>query len=395
MKTIFLVLFSFITAVGFSQTDIITQIQQCGTTLQAINQPIVADIVSNAEMYRFRVTNTSTNTTEIFDFMLRVVRLTQLTIYEFDTVYAVEVAVRLNGIWHPYSQPCFVTTPMVFTKVQASQCPTNLTTFGDIIYADLVPYAKGYRFRVTNLLNPTDVQIIDRLLREFRMSFLLNAVYNSPYIIEVAVKNNDGTYLPYGEGCIVTTPSFPTTSVQLSQCDYTPASKSEFIYAKPIVSATIYRFKLENTMHNYTSFVDRAVRTFNFNMFANLISGETYTVKVAVFINGELGPYGKACTLTVPLTGGIASESQTESTNFSAVAYPNPFTGTFQLEIDAPTNDKIYLSIYDFTGRMVYQNEYLHESSFTVEINPLISKGIYSVVLQQSDSFQTFRVVKN
>lgn len=395
MKTFFLVLFSFITTVGFSQTDVITQIQQCGTTLQAINQPIVADIVPNAEMYRFRVTNTSTNTTEIFDFILRVVRLTQLTIYEFDTVYTVEVAVRLNGVWQAFSPPCFVTTPLVFTKVQESQCPSNLSTFGDIIYADLVPFAKGYRFRVTNILNPSDVQIIDRLLREFRMSFLENPVYNNPYSIEVAVKNNDGTYLPYGEGCVVTTPFFPTSEVQLSQCDYTPLSKSELIYANPIVSATIYRFKLENIAHNYNATVDRPIRTFNLNMFSGLISGETYTVKVAVMINGELGPYGKACTITVPLNTGREYENDSESLKFRAFAYPNPFSNTFKLAFTTATKDKIYLSIYDLTGRMVYQNEYILDDFANIEVNPVLSRGIYSVVLQQSEAFQTFRMIKN
>ena len=394
MKTILSFLFVFINTIGTSQTDTVTQIQQCGTTLSAINQPIVADIVPNAELYRFRVTNTSTNVTETLDFILRVFRLTQLTIYEYDTVYTVEVAVRLNGVWNSFSEPCFITTPLIFTKIQDSQCPTTLSTFDEIVYANLVPFAKGYRFRVTNILNPLDVQIIDRLLREFRMSFLINPVYNNPYSVEVAVKNNDGTYLPYGEGCIVTTPFFPTTEVQLAQCDYTPMSKSELIYANPILGATIYRFKLENASHNYFAFVDRAIRTFHLNMFPNLIMGETYTVKVAVMINGELGPYGKACTITVPIVTGREGVEQNESIK-AVVFYPNPFSDSFNVSLNSNTQDIIYLSIYDVAGRMVYQNEYPSSQSSNVEVNPLVSSGIYSVILRQSDSIYTFRIVKN
>lgn len=394
MKKYLLILFGLSSFFGFSQTEVITQIQQCGTTLQTINQPIVADIVTNAEMYRFRVTNTSTNITETYDFILRVVRLTQLTIYEFDTVYTVEVAVRINGIWQPFSEPCFITTPLVFTKVQDAQCPTNLTTFGEIVYANLVPFAKGYRFKVTNVLNPADVQIIDRILREFRMTFLVNPVYNTPYIVEVAVKNNDGTYLPYGEGCVVVTPTFPTTSVQLSQCDYTPESTTEYIYANPILSATFYRFKIDNIEHNYSAFVDRPIRSFNLNMFSGLISGETYTVKVAVMINGELGPYGKPCTITIPVEADREENIQNNVKKFSATISPNPFTSSCKVNLMNTSNEKIYLSIYDLTGRIIYKNEYSNENSSEIELNLDFSKGIYTVILQQADTAQSFRMIK-
>jgi hypothetical protein len=66
---------------------------------------------------------------------------------------------------------------------------------------------------VTNLITSAQ-QVLVRNLREFRMNLLTNPSYNATYSVE-ALENTDGTYLPYGPVCNITTPSFPT-----HKCNY-------------------------------------------------------------------------------------------------------------------------------------------------------------------------------
>ncbi|RAR46785.1 putative metal-binding motif-containing protein, partial [Flavobacterium lacus] len=168
---------------------------QCGVTLEFVNSYVYAALVPGAQGYRFRVTNTATNDVQTIDQLLRGFRFTQLTNYAFNTTYSVEVSVRINNVWQPfYGTPCTVSTPDTTTQVQASQCNTTLSNLNNSIIANIVPFATGYRFRITNTLNPIDVQTIDRPIRDFRMSSLSNIQFNTTYNVEVAVRNTDGTY---------------------------------------------------------------------------------------------------------------------------------------------------------------------------------------------------------
>ncbi|RAR46261.1 CUB domain-containing protein, partial [Flavobacterium lacus] len=183
-----------LTTTGCPSTTVV-QPSQCGVTLDAINSFVYANIVSGAQGYRFRVTNMTTNEVQTIDQLLRGFRLTQLTSFAFNTTYMVEVAVRRNNVWESfYGTGCTVTTPDTTTQVQASQCNTTLSNLNNSIIANIVPFATGYRFRITNTLNPIDVQTIDRPIRDFRMSSLSNIQFNTTYNVEVAVRNTDGTY---------------------------------------------------------------------------------------------------------------------------------------------------------------------------------------------------------
>jgi len=280
----------------------------CGTTLTNIDDTILSSIVANAQGYRWRVTKMingvpSTNPADVqyLDTLLRALKITQLTSYAFDTQYQVEVAVRLNNVWATYyGSPCSVRTPATTTKISSTQCGSTVALMTDVVYADIVPFSTGYRFKATNLLNQTDVQIVDRPLREFRFSLLSNVQFSTPYKIEVAVRNTDGTYLPYGQPCTVTTPLFPTSQLQASQCDYTATSVTEVVYANIVSNATAYRFLITNSSLSYSYTFDSSLRSFQLNTVPGLVGSTTYTVQVAVQIGGTFGPYGKSCTLTTP-----------------------------------------------------------------------------------------------
>ena len=292
----------------FRSTPIVSTVQptQCGITLATIDQDVFANNVTGAQGYRFRVTDMTTSQVQSIDRFLRVFRITQLPSYAFNRTYQVEVSVRINNVWQPFfGSPCMVSTPATTTQIQATQCGGTLTAMSDVIYANNVPFATGYRFRVTNILTSSQ-QIVDRSLREFRMSLLTNPEFNTTYSVEVAIRNTNGVYLPYGSVCNVTTPSFPTTQLQTTQCDYTALSTSEIIFADSFPGATVYRFRLTNAASSYSYTIDRTTRTFTLSLFPGLVASTPYTAQVSIKINGVFGPYGKVCTLTTPAKIGRA-----------------------------------------------------------------------------------------
>jgi len=390
---------------------VLTSVQgtQCGTTLATIDQYVYANAVSGgAQGYRFRVTKMvggvpSTNPADVqtIDTFLRVFRITQLASYAFNTTYQVEVSIRRNNVWQPfYGTPCTVTTPATTTSIQSSQCGSTLTSMADVIYANGVPFSTGYRFRVTNVLT-SQVQIVDRNIRDIRMNLLTSpaAEFNTTYTIEVAVRNTDGTYLPYGSACNVTTPSFPTTQIQTSQCDYNVTSNSEIIYADSFNGISGYRFKFVNGSFTYV--LERLTRTFTLSMVPGIVSGESYNVQVSVLINGVWGPYGKVCSLTAPgastskyTTTALPSTPSEVASEFKAVAYPNPFAENFKLKVTTDSQVAMQVRVYDMIGKLVEDRKVEATEMETFEVGTNYKSGIYNVILSQGDNTQIIRVVK-
>jgi hypothetical protein len=353
--------------------------------------------MSGAQGYRFRVTNLVNNQVQSIDRFLRVFRITQLPNYAFNTEYRVEVAVRKNDAWQPfYGVSCTVKTPAATT--QLINCGASLTAMTDVIYANSVQYATGYRFRVTNVLNPLDTQVINRSLREFRMNNLSGITYNTTYTVEVAVRDTDGvTYLPYGQECTVTTPIFPASYLQDSQCDdYLVPSNATILYAESFNGAEGYRFRLQNSGLGYEQSVDRVLRTVRLSDFTGLTPGSTYTVKVALKINGVWGSFtGKACSIIPPgATRAIESEAVVVKGNFAAVAYPNPFASTFAIQVQTSSQEVVQLKVYDMIGRLVEQRESKADSMETVQLGDRYPSGVYNVVVTQGSVTETLRVVK-
>jgi len=383
-------------------TPIVSVVQpaQCGVILPKIDSYVYANLVAGAQGYRFRITNLSTNEVQTIDRALRVFRFTQLTNYAFATEYAVEVSVRINNVWQPfYGTPCNVSTPGTTTQIQASQCNSTLTNINNPIFADNVPFATGYRFRVTNTLNPIDVQTIDRPLREFRMSNLASVEFNTTYNIEVAIRNTDGSHLSYGPVCDITTPMFPIVGLINDQCDaYLVGSNTESLFAETYPDAEQYRFLLENAGLGFSQSVDKALRTVTLNNFTGLQPGETYTVLVAIRLNGVWGSYGKSCSIITP--GGVAKTDKVTRTNqdtlnaFKAIAYPNPFTASFAIDMRTSTIETVNVTVYDMTGRLLEVTEVKAQDITNYQFGDRYPSGVYNVVVTQGNETRTLRVVK-
>jgi hypothetical protein len=285
-----------------------------------------------------------------------------------------------------------VTTPATTTQIQTAQCGGTLTTISDVIYANNVSFATGYRFRITNLVTSAQ-EVVDRPLRDIRMTQTSIAEFNSTYSVEVAVRNTNGTYLPYGTACNITTPSFPTTQLQLSQCDVVLTNPNTTIFADSYAGATTYRFRFTNTSLDYSYQFDRPLRSFALNTVPGLIPGETYSVQVSIEIGGEFGPFGKVCTITTP--GATRTTDTTKSDlAFNAVVSPNPFGESFGLEVSTSTEEMIQVKVYDMLGKLVESKEVDSTSISELQIGATYPSGVYNVIVSQGNEVKTLRVIK-
>jgi hypothetical protein len=279
-----------------------TQIQGCGQTLAALDSPIVANLVAGASSYRFRVTSVSPQgdvSVQIKTSNTRTFKLTQLASFAFDRSYTIDVAVRHGNQWYPYGPACTIFSPAPTTTIQSS-CGLTMASISDPIYAIGVPFAQGYRFRVTNLLDQSEVHIIDRVLREFRFDNF-DVSSGATYLVEVAIKNYDGGYLPFGALCSVTCPIL-YTNINTSFCGHVLGAMSDNIYANLVSGAQGYRFKIiDMTSPASVQVIDRPLRFFSMNMLSGIQYNHPYNIMVAVKdMSGSYLPYGQVCTVFSP-----------------------------------------------------------------------------------------------
>jgi hypothetical protein len=364
----------------------------CGSTINNLAVTITATYVVGAQGYRFRVKNLNTNAIQIVDRPVNSFALSNLPGITLGTPYQIDVALKFANVWQPfYGAACTVNTPSPLCNIGA-QCGTTLTSMTQFVYCTYVPSITGYRFRITKL-SDSSVQIFDSGLNRFFFNQLPNRSFNSIYSVEVALKNTDGTYLPYNTGCNISTPNFPTSEVRLSQCDYTALSNTESIVATLVSGATEYRFLIYNVSLGYSFSIDRPVNTFNLNMFTGLTPGTTYSVQVAVKIGGIFGPYGKICNLTTP--GGARNVTDVKLSNdFNAIAYPNPFAEGFKLEVKTSAESTIQIRVYDMLGKLVENRNVESSEINNQEVGTNYPSGVYNVIVSQGENTQTLRVIK-
>lgn len=283
--------------VGTGVTNVIAT--QCGSTLADYNSVIYANLVPGAQAYRFRVTHLGTNQVIIRDYALRNLYLRSLSFYRYDQAYSIEVAVRRNNIWEPYGAACTVSTPVALTQVRATQCGSTLTSSSDLVYADYVYATTSYRFRVTNTLT-NSVQTIDRPVRSFSFSLVTDYSIGTIYNVDVAVMNTDGSYLPFGPVCTVTTPGAPFKEL---------------------------------------------------------------TTKSVVDV-------------------------------FEVSGIPNPFSENFKLNVTSSSVEPVSISVYDMLGKLIETKEVSTNDLENFEAGANYPNGVYNIIVSQGDNVKSVRMIK-
>ena len=99
---------------------------------------------------------------------------------------------------------------------------------------------------------------------------------------------------------------------------------------------------------------------------------------------------------SVSLTSGNCSAAKLVKetvSEFKVIAYPNPSSSVFNLEIPASINGKsTEIMVYDMIGKLIEQREV--QPTENVELGRNYSSGIYNIIVTQDQHVKTLRVIK-
>jgi hypothetical protein len=87
------------------------------------------------------------------------------------------------------------------------------------------------------------------------------------------------------------------------------------------------------------------------------------------------------------------AEDQIKS-EFNVVAYPNPYSETFNLSLTTAMEDKVSVMVYDMTGKLIEQREVSPINVSELQVGDRYPSGIYNVIVTQGSEVKSLRVIK-
>ena len=178
---------------------------QCGITLANINTLIATTSLAGVTGYRFRVTNltdaSAPNQVQSIDRTLHWFSLPMLATFTYGTTYQVEVAMRTNGAYTAFGNPCTVTTPAV---PSLTNCGGTVSTANTFVATTSLPQVTQYRFDLTNTAN-SQLTTVQTPLNRFTFSQVTGYVPGQTYNVRVSVMTSGVWSLPGGV-CTITAP---------------------------------------------------------------------------------------------------------------------------------------------------------------------------------------------
>jgi hypothetical protein len=387
------------------------QDSQCGINLTALSTVIVPFAVPLAQGYKYKVTNTVTNevnyytrsATATFALSHRPDTNSGSVAIKLSSTYSVAVAVKHNGVFSAYGDACLVSTPLLpTTKIQDALCGNTLANINSYLYLKAqVAGNNGYRFKVTQGAEERTYDRPTSPVYPFQLKQLVGgAAYATTYEVAVSVFYN-GAWQPYGAPCTVTTPAALQSKLATTQCGITlNKTNTNVLTANSVGVAQAYRFEVSKGVSTYT--VETAsglLRTFKMTEVAGLTleSGATYSIRVAIKANGTWQPYGTSCNVTTygsPAIVKMADPLAKPESVFNALAYPNPFSSAFQLELNTSSKAAVDLKVYDVLGRLIENRQWNAAEASEQEMGNNYPSGVYNIILNQGENVKTLRVIK-
>jgi gliding motility-associated-like protein len=189
----------------------------------------------------------------------------------------------------------FFSNAQLQTKLNPALCGTVLkTSTGEIAAGAVSPAASAYRFVITH------GGIIDTLESPTAFAQLGNLpdyTYNTTYSVGVVIKVN-GVWGNLSRTSCVVTSSAPFTQLALNVCGTTLDLAGD-IHADGAPLTTAYRFRVK---HGSTvEYLDSPTREAKLSDLPDYLYNTTYTIDVAILVNGAWSNYGVACNVTTPV----------------------------------------------------------------------------------------------
>jgi hypothetical protein len=266
-----------------------------------------------------------------------------------------------------------------------------LPSIATVIYTTAQAGATGYRFRITDVTpNATGdnlVQVKDRSYHWFTLPMFTRYNYGSTYMVEVAVKTTGG-YTGYGSPCYIYTPASP----MLNNCGAVISTSRTLIYTAITKSATQYRFQVTKVSDQTSRTFDTGRFWFSFKVnMPGYTPSVAYSVRVAVMTAGTWSPFGDACEIISP---AIPRTDINAELDFTANAFPNPFSDQFGLRIDSDSEERIEYKVYDMLGKLIEAEVIDFTALETKEFGQNYPAGVYNIIISQGEEFKTLRVIK-
>jgi hypothetical protein len=149
-----------------------------------------------------------------------------------------------------------------------------------------------------------------------------------------------------------------TTSSTTGFVDIVGASATTYTVTSPAVGANYFRVKL-----------------------GNACGLEVFSAAVAVYYTN--------CR-----TAGTEEVIASVKTPFAVVAYPNPYSENFNLNLTTSSQDKVGIMVYDMIGKLLDQREVRPSDVSELQIGYNLPSGIYNVIVTQGTEVKALRVVK-
>ena len=113
----------------------------------------------------------------------------------------------------------------------------------------------------------------------------------------------------------------------------------------------------------------------------------------ANYVNSNL----TAITLSELSLGNSTSLTVDENpivAKFNVMAYPNPFSSSFKLAVTTSSLERVKVSVYDVTGRLIEQHNIAVSEIANQEIGDHYPSGVYHIIITQESESKTLRVIK-
>jgi hypothetical protein len=283
-------------------------------------------------------------------------------------------------------------SPTGALQVNPAQCGATLASIGSVISTTPVSGATGYRFRVTDVTSGATgdnlIQVKDRSYHWFTLPMLSRFNYGSTYLVEVAVKTTAG-YSAYGSACTVITPAAPT----LVNCGTIVPTASSLVYTSSLNSVSQYRFQVTKVSDQSAVTFDTNKFWFSFRVNVPGYTPETaYSVRVAVMTSGTWSPFGDACEIVSP--AAAARSEEVSAIDMQVLAYPNPFSSEFKLNVTTSTEGAVALKVYDMLGKLIETRSINTIDYISEDLGSAYPAGVYNVIVTQGEQTKTLRLIK-
>jgi Secretion system C-terminal sorting domain len=90
----------------------------------------------------------------------------------------------------------------------------------------------------------------------------------------------------------------------------------------------------------------------------------------------------------------LATNVFVDANGVSMSIYPNPFSNNFKINFESLSSDKVTVSLYDITGRMVEAKNIEYLNINNQEIGSDLNSGVYIVNIKQGDVRKSLRIIK-